>query len=261
MNERQDYAAATEQWDRPSQQRSAGVQQRHSPRPAGGYIHHAVVSRQSQLCTLPAGPASSVKKKRKEKLAEKIHGGAGMGPGRGRGRRPAGAWAWRGLGVRCARRGGVGRGRGKSLAGTRTAAGRAALDHARGHTHTHTLTHPSVSARPWRRIRMPRRAPRRGACVCPKSPARRQAGHRGLGDNAGAASPALASDGSLLHRRWHTARFLVQRRCIQIQVDKQKQGSLSNFRVQCQHLELSRAPDDGGRSMRACRLNAVGICL
>ena len=161
-----------------------------------------------------------------------------MGPGRGRGRRPAGAWAWRGSAC-AARAGAVSAG-----AAAKAWRARAALDHARGHTHT--LTHPSLSARPWRRIRMPRRAPRRGACVCPKSPARRQAGHRGLGDNAGAASPALASDGSLLHRRWHTARFLVKRRCIQIQVDKQKQGSLSNFRVQCQHLELSRAPDDGG---------------
>ena len=194
MNERQDYAAATEQWGRPSQQRSAGVQQRHSPRPAGGYIHHAVVSRQSQLCTLPAGPASSVKKKRKEKLAEKIHGGAGMGPGRGRG------------GARRALRA-----PGRCRPGPRQKPGghahrgrpRRAGPRARPRTHTHASI--PVRAVAWRRIRMPRRAPRRGACVRPKSPARRQAGHRGLGDNAGAASPALASDGSLLHRRWHTA--------------------------------------------------------
>jgi len=104
------------------------------------------VSRQSQLCTLPAGPASSVKKKRKEKLAEKIHGGAGMGPGRGRGRRPAGAWAWRGSAC-AARAGAVSAGAAaKAWPGTRTAAGRAALDHARGHARTHTP--PSLSA-PW----------------------------------------------------------------------------------------------------------------
>lgn len=120
----------------------------------------------------------------------------------------------RGLGVRCARRGGVGRGRGKSLGG-HAHRGCLWLDHpARASVH-------AVHTHAWHAYATGHGAPCH-ACVQSVRPARAKetmqqqqragtarrgtAQHR-LANNAGrrtgAASPALASDTSLLHRRWH----------------------------------------------------------
>jgi hypothetical protein len=136
----------------------------------------------------------------------------GMGPC---GRWPAPGWGVAGLGVRCARRGSVGRARGKSLGG-HARRGWLWLDHPRALS-------PSALVHAMHAIYAT--AHHAGVCVCTKCPQRAQtmqrrprtawrgmacaAQHR-LANNAGAASPALASDTSLLHRRWH---YQAQRTC------------------------------------------------